>query len=218
MVQAIREGSKKDIVDEAGDLIFLVIFVAYMFEQEGFTTLREIVRGVIDKMVRRHPHVFAGAAADDPEDVIEHWRRIKGAEENIRGRQSLLDGIPRSLPALSRAQKLANRAARVGFDWTRAEEVFPKIGEELTELKHAVESGAGCEIREELGDLLFAVVNVARHLAIDSEAALHETSDKFERRFRHIESRLLSVGKSINQADLWEMDELWEEAKSRNKR
>jgi MazG family protein len=128
-----------------------------------------------------------------------------------------LDGIPRSLPALSRAQKLARRAAKVGFDWTEPQGVFAKIDEELAELKQAVTSGSPDQIREELGDLLFVVTNAARHLEVNSEAALSETSDKFERRFRHIETRLQSMGKSLDQADLAEMDELWDEAKALEK-
>lgn len=188
-----------------------------MFEQEGLTTLEEIVEAVISKMIRRHPHVFADAQVKSAEEVIEHWSKIKASEEHIRKRESLLDGIPRSLPALSRAQKIATRAARVGFDWSEPEEVYAKIDEELTELKHAVDEGSADNIHEELGDLLFVIVNAARHLKVNSETALNETSDKFERRFRHIEARLATRGLSLDQADLQEMDKLWDEAKSREK-
>ena len=210
-------GTTGEIVDELGDLLFLVVFLAYMFEQEGLTILREIIEGVVAKMIRRHPHVFGDARVKGAEEVIENWSKIKASEENIRERESLLDGIPRSLPALSRAQKLAARAARVGFDWTGPQEVFAKVDEELSELKHAVDEGSVENIHEELGDLLFVVVNAARHLKVNSEAALNETSDKFERRFRHIEARLATRGQSLDQADLQEMDELWDEAKSREK-
>jgi MazG family protein len=168
-------------------------------------------------MMRRHPHVFGDAPAETPEDVVNNWRAIKASEENIRARKSLLDGIPRSLPALSRAQKLAGRAARVGFDWTRAQEVFGKIDEELDELKEAASSGSADEIREELGDLLFVIVNCARHLNVNGEAALNETSDKFERRFRHIEQQMRLRGKALENASLGEMDELWDEAKAMEK-
>jgi MazG family protein len=217
MVHALNSGNREEIVDEAGDLIFLVVFVAYLYEQQGLTTLADIIEGVTEKMIRRHPHVFAGAPAETPEDVIDNWRTIKSAEENIRARESLLDGIPRSLPALSRAQKLATRAARVKFDWTNAKQVFEKVDEELAEFKEAVASGSPDEIREELGDLLFVVVNVARHLNVNSEAALNETSDKFERRFRYIEEHIRTRGKSLEKADLKEMDELWDEAKAEEK-
>jgi MazG family protein len=214
MVQAINQGVTGDIIDELGDLLFLVVFLAHMFEQEGLATLTEIMEGVIAKMIRRHPHVFGDAQVESAEDVIDNWVKIKSTEANIQARGSLLDGIPRSLPALSRAQKLAKRAATVGFDWTQTQEVFSKLDEELSELKQAVSTGTAEHIHEEVGDLLFVVVNLARHLRVNSEASLNETSDKFERRFRYIERSLLTRGKSIEDADLQEMDELWEEAKS----
>ncbi len=214
MVDAINRGSNSDIVDEFGDLIFLVVLVAYMFEQQGVTTLEAILNGVIEKMTRRHPHVFGDVQVSNAQDVIDNWSLIKASEENIRERQSILDGIPRSLPVLSRAQKLARRAAKVGFDWTRPEEVMHKVDEELGELKQAIASGSIEDAREELGDLLFVTANVARHLEINSEVALSDTSDKFEKRFRHIETRLREQGKSVSDARLEEMDELWEEAKS----
>jgi MazG family protein len=217
LVHALDEGNHAEIADETGDLIFLVVFVAYMFEQQGITTLPEVLNGVISKMVRRHPHVFGQVEVRDAEDVIDNWAKIKASEKNIQQRESLLDGIPRSLPALNRAQKLARRAAKAGFDWTKADEVLLKVDEELAELKQAVASGSQAEIREELGDLLFVVTNAARHLEVNSEAALNETSDKFERRFRYIESQLKSAGKSLEDADLQEMDRLWDEAKSLEK-
>ena len=217
LIEAINKGSLNDIVDEFGDLIFLVIFVAYMFEQSGVTSLAEILEGVIAKMTRRHPHVFGEVEVTGAEEVIDNWAKIKASEENIQRRESILDGIPRSLPALNRAQKLARRAAKVGFDWTRPDEVLPKVEEELNEFKQAVLSGAKAPTREELGDLLFVIVNAARHLEINSEAALNETSDKFERRFRHIESRLREKGTPLAEATLEEMDELWDEARSAEK-
>jgi tetrapyrrole methylase family protein/MazG family protein/ATP diphosphatase len=217
MVQAISHGDPHDIADEAGDLIFLVVFIAYLLEQDGGVSLSEILQGAITKMVRRHPHVFGDVTVRSAEDVVDNWAKIKASEENIKRRESFLDGIPRSLPALSRAQKLARRAARVGFDWTRPEEVLPKIDEELGELKEAIESKSRENIREELGDLLFVITNAARHLEVNSEAALNESSDKFERRFRYIEDRLKASGKSLEEASLEEMDRLWNEAKAMEK-
>jgi MazG family protein len=214
MVQAMNEGSDSEISDELGDLLFLVIFIVYMFQQEGITTLKKIIEGAVDKMTRRHPHVFGDVQADTPDQVIDNWAKIKASEENIRVRESLLDGIPKSLPALSRAQKLAKRASRLGFDWTRPEEVFAKVDEELLELKEAVASRDPEHTKEELGDLLFVVTNAARLLQINSEVALSETSDKFERRFRHIEARLKGQGRTLEEASLEEMDALWDEAKS----
>ncbi len=217
MVQALNEGDAAEIADEMGDLLFLVIFVAYMFDQQGIATLSEIVHGVADKMIRRHPHVFGDASADTPEQVMDNWYRIKASEERIRSRDSLLDGIPRSLPALNRAQKLARRASKVGFDWSAPQDVFAKVDEELAELKEAAAGESPDRIREELGDLLFVTANAARLLEVNSEAALNETSDKFERRFRHIENGLRSRGKSLEAATLEEMDELWDEAKKLEK-
>lgn len=218
MVQAIDQGAAQDIADEMGDLIFLVVFIAYLLEQDAGIRLSEILEGVIAKMVRRHPHVFGDVSVKDAEDVIDNWAKIKSSEENIRRRKSFLDGIPRSLPALSRAQKLARRAARVGFDWTHPEEVLPKIDEELEELKQAMASRSQENIREELGDLLFVITNAARHLDVNSETALNEASDKFERRFRYIEEKFKVRDKCLEDASLQEMDELWHEAKTMEKR
>jgi MazG family protein len=176
-------------------------------------SIRRILDGVVAKMERRHPHVFGDVEAKTAEDVVDNWNKIKAGEKLIRNRESILDGIPRSLPALNRAQKLARRAAKVGFDWTRPEEVFPKVEEELAELREAVASGSPQDKREELGDLLFVIVNAGRHLGINSEVALNETSDKFERRFRHIEKRLKEQGRSPEESTLEEMDNLWDEAK-----
>lgn len=213
LVQAMHNGGPNEIMDEMGDLIFLVIFVAYVLEQQGVGSLTQALDSAIAKMRRRHPHVFGETEVSNAQEVVDNWRRIKAQEENIRERESLLDGIPRSLPALSRAQKLAARAARVGFDWTRPAEVFVKIEEELNELKQALDSGCQTGTREEVGDVLFVITNAARHLNVNCEAALNEASDKFERRFRHIETGLRALGKTIEQADLREMDSLWDEAK-----
>ena len=188
-----------------------------MNQQEGVASFKEVLDGVIAKMERRHPHVFGDVKVSTAEEVVDNWTKVKASEETIRRRESILDGVPRSLPALGRAQKLARRAAKVGFDWTRPEEVFRKVDEELAEFKEAAANGSPDEIREELGDLLFVTVNAARHLEINAETALNETSDKFERRFRHIEKRLADRGRSLIEADLEEMDELWDEAKLEEK-
>jgi MazG family protein len=213
LVESINEGSSEGMIDEIGDLIFLVVFVAYMLEQEGHGSLRGVLDRVVEKMRRRHPHVFGGAPLQTPEQVVDNWSRIKASEENIRRRESILDGIPRTLPALTRAHRIAQRAATVGFDWTDAWAVFPKIEEELAELRHATRNGNPDAVREEVGDLLFVLTNVARHLGVNSEEALNETSDKFQRRFRHIEQSLHSRGKNPGEVSLEEMDRLWEEAK-----
>lgn len=213
LVQAMQSGGRNEIVDEMGDLLFLVVFIAYVFEQQGLGSLTQVLDSVTEKMRRRHPHVFGQTQVKNAQEVVDNWRKIKATEENIQRRESILDGVPRSLPALSRAQKLAARAARVGFDWTRPSEVFVKIEEELNELKQALDSGCSTGTREEIGDVLFVLVNAGRHLNVNCEAALNETSDKFERRFRYIEASLQAMGKTIEQADLNEMDSLWDQAK-----
>jgi len=217
LAQAMNEGKAAEITDELGDLLFLVVFVGYMFEQERVTTLARALNGVTEKMTRRHPHVFGDVEAATPEDVIDNWTRIKASEESIAERESILDGIPRSLPALARAQKLSRRAAKVLFDWIHADDVLAKVDEEFQEFKEAVAEGALPAIREELGDLLFVLVNAARHLGVNSEIALSECSDKFQRRFRHIENRLSAAGRSLDKVDLAEMDRLWDEAKALEK-
>lgn len=213
LVQAMNEGKPAEITDELGDLLFLVVFMGYMFEQEHVTSLADALDRVTEKMTRRHPHVFGDVQATTPEDVIDNWTKIKASEESIAGRKSILDGIPRSLPALVRAQKLSRRAAKVGFDWIHADDVLAKVDEEFQEFKEAVAEGAPPAIREELGDLLFVLVNAARHLGANSEIALNDCSDKFERRFHHIENRLSAAGRTLDEADLAEMDRLWDEAK-----
>ncbi len=213
LIEALNRGDYDDITDEMGDVLFIATFIAYMFEQQGFTSVNAVLEGVCAKMIGRHPHVFGDTHVKDAEDVIANWRKIKATEKNRQKKASLLDGIPRSLPALSRAQKLTKRAAGVGFDWTRPQDVLVKVKEELEEFMEAVEDNNSAGIREEYGDLLFVLTNVARHLDIDSETALNETSDKFEQRFRFIELRLKAQGKTLEEATLTEMDALWDEAK-----
>ncbi len=213
LVQSINDRDSDAMIDEMGDLIFLVVFVAYMLEQEGHGSLRATLDRAGEKMKRRHPHVFGDLSLQTPEQVIDNWSRIKASEETVRKRQSVLDGIPRTLPALTRAHRLAQRAATVGFDWPDAQAVFPKIEEELAEFRHAVADGDHEAVREELGDLLFVSANAARHLGVNSEDALNETSDKFQRRFRHIEETLRARGMSLEEVGLDEMDRLWDQAK-----
>jgi MazG family protein len=213
LVQALNSKDYPGMVDEAGDLLFLVIFVAFMFEQEGFTSLSRIIEGSLEKMVRRHPHVFAGESVKDADDVLANWGKIKATESSIRERESVLDGIPRTLPALARAQRLAKRAGRVGFDWSDPMDVFEKVQEEISELKEAARMGDQGKIDEEMGDILFALTNAARLFNVNAEAGLNRTSDKFEARFRFIEKELAKQGKTAEEATLEEMDAIWDRAK-----
>lgn len=194
VAEAIRRGDMADLQDELGDLLLQVVFHARMAEEQGFFTFEEVARSISDKLVRRHPHVFGEDEADDPEAVRRSWEAIKAEERAAKGepeQQSVLDGITAGLPGLIRARKLQSRAARLGFDWDEASGPLAKVREEVGELAEEMERGAGhSRLEEELGDLMFAVVNLARHLRVDPETAVQRAGDKFERRFRSLETAL----------------------------
>ncbi len=213
LVHAIFQNDFDAIVDETGDLIFLVTFVAYMLEQARISNVDNVIEGVIKKMTLRHPHVFGDVKVNNSQDVVDNWVKIKASEKRIKERKSLLDGIPRSAPALSRAQKLSSRAAKVGFDWSGPHEVMAKVYEELDELKQTMEIGDNNRIKAEFGDVLFSIVNLGRHLSVNCESSLTSSSDKFENRFHFIEDKLKSRNKSIHESTLEEMDKLWDQAK-----
>jgi MazG family protein len=188
-----------------------------MVQETGNSSVGEILARVVDKMIRRHPHVFGDVSVADDKEVIENWTKIKASEEKIKMRKSVLDGIPRSLPALNRAQKISSRASQVGFDWVDVKDMLPKIDEEIQEFKEALETEQIDHIRNELGDILFVMVNVGRKLGINSEACLNETTDKFESRFKHIEQQLAKEDKTWPQTTLDEMERYWNEAKELKK-
>jgi len=207
--------------EELGDVLFQVVFHAVLAAEEGQFTLADVARTVHDKLVARHPHVFGDVEAKTPEDVARNWEQIKKQE---KGRPGLMDAVPRSLPALMYAHKIQGKAASVGFDWDSVEGAMPKISEELAELAQAISSrgsavapdggpGQGA-VRDELGDLLFAAVNVARHLKVDPEAALRESAAKFRRRFADVESLAAQRGLELSRLGLARLDELWEEVKA----
>jgi MazG family protein len=203
--------------EELGDLYLLVTMLAWMKEQEGAFTVESALAGISNKLIRRHPHVFAGAAGGDAEKVLLQWDAIKAQEKAGRGetaRASTLDGVPVSFPALERAAKLQSKAAKVGFDWPSPEPVWGKIDEELRELGAAVQGGSPSRIEDEIGDLLFSVVNLARTLHVNAALALHRTNAKFERRFREVERRLAAGGTAPANAGLERMDALWNQVKS----
>jgi tetrapyrrole methylase family protein/MazG family protein len=198
------------LIEELGDLLYQVEFHATIAEQQGRFTMVDVVEGIHDKLVRRHPHVFGSVTADDAETVVANWDTIKHAEKN---RTSVFDGIATSQPSLSYAYHVQRKAAKVGFDWPDVGGALPKIAEETAELHEALESGDRRHIDAELGDLLFAVVNVARHLDIEPEAALRVATHKFRRRFEQVELRAAERGISLNEADLATLDALWDEVK-----
>jgi len=215
VADAIARNDLKGLADELGDLLLQVVFHARMAEERGAFDFGDVVHAITSKLIRRHPHVFDDKLNLNPEEVKSLWHKIKNKERaengNGAGVQGTLHGVPLALPALTRAEKLQTKAAAVGFDWPSVNEVKAKIDEELQELKDANNDKAAST--EELGDLLFAIANLARHLGIDPEAALRSTNQKFERRFAAIESTLKERGSSPEKSTLEEMDRLWNEAK-----
>ena len=212
---AIEEENWDGLKDELGDLLFQVVFHARMAEERGLFNFGDVVAAVTDKMVRRHPHVFGGMSGiDTAEAQVNAWETHKSRERAAKPDASLLDDVPRALPALTRALKLQKRAASVGFDWDSAPRVVEKLAEEAQEIVDAKESGAPqADIQEEIGDLLFVVANLARHLKVQPEDALRAANEKFSRRFRFIEQGLRAQGKSPHDAALEEMESLWQQAK-----
>ena len=218
VADAIERGDLGDLRDELGDLLFQVIFHAQMAKEQGAFDFADVAKAICDKMIRRHPHVFGDASARNAAEQTEAWEVIKAGERAAKGKaQSLLDDIPAGLPAMTRAVKLTRRAARVGFDWPTAAEVVDKVREELAELEVEIEAGDQDKAREELGDLLFVIANLARKLDIEPEDALRSANAKFIRRFNHIEKSLLEQGRSPETSDLAEMDGLWNAAKAIDK-
>ena len=212
VADAIERGAWDELKGELGDLLFQAVYHARMADEAGHFAFADVVRAISDKMIARHPHVFGDESRDkSAEDQTRDWERIKAAE---RGPRATLGGVAIGLPALTRAVKLQNRAARVGFDWPSTGEVIDKIAEEARELAEARDRLTEAEVFEEFGDLLFVVANLARHLKIDPETALRAANSKFTRRFAAIEAGLALRGKRPEDSDLAEMDALWNAAKA----
>lgn len=220
VVDAIDSGDPQELCEELGDLLLQVFFHCQIAAENREFTLAEVIDRLHDKLVRRHPHVFGDAPHKTSEEVLKHWEEIKAAERQMRGEEaakpakgSLLEGTPKGLPPLLEAHQLTSKAARVGFDWTHVDPIVDKFREELQELHQAADSGDREKMADEVGDLLFAVVNLARFLRVDPESALKRSNRKFTRRFRYVEDALKQRGKTLQQSSLEEMDTLWEEAK-----
>jgi tetrapyrrole methylase family protein/MazG family protein len=213
VLEALEEGTPQKLQDELGDLLFQVIFHAQLARERGDFDIYDILAGTIAKMIRRHPHVFGSAAASTPQEALQNWEEIKRQEKTATQATSVLDGVPRQLPSLLRAQRLQDKAARVGFDWPLIDQVWNKLSEELQELRASMDQANRAAIEEELGDVLFVLVNLARWLEINPDEALHNTSKKFIQRFQYIERELSRQGKTPKQSTLAEMDALWEQAK-----
>lgn len=213
VADAIEHDDMMALKDELGDLLLQVVFHARMAEEDGAFGFQDVAQAIADKMVRRHPHVFGGETERSAEAQTRKWEEIKAAERAENGADdSVLAGVALGLPGLTRAQKLQKRAARVGFDWPHVVQVFDKIEEEITEIKEEIAAGAHpdrCE--DEVGDLLFVVANLARHLGVDPEAAVRRSNGKFERRFRALE---LQLGDGLAEADLRTMEQAWQDVKA----
>jgi ATP diphosphatase len=214
VADAIERGDFDALQDELGDLLFQVVFYARMGEERGYFDFDAVATGIAEKMIRRHPHVFGSAEERAAGKVDGSWEEIKEREREAHPDDSVLAGVAKALPALKRAEKLGNRAARVGFDWPDRQGVRDKIHEELDELELAVGSREQADIDEEFGDLLFAVVNLARHLDIDAENALARANHKFERRFRAMEAEIVAQG-GFRGLSLETMERSWRAAKGR---
>jgi MazG family protein len=216
VADSIERGELDELREELGDLLFQVVFYAQMAKEQGHFDFHGIVAAISEKMLRRHPHVFGGEKIADAAEQSTAWERHKSAERRAKSAQSpsQLDGVAQALPALVRAEKLQKRASRVGFDWPSVEGVAAKVKEELAELEaERRQSSDHRRLLEEVGDLLFSCVNLARHLEVDAEAALRDSNSKFERRFRAVEAGLSGQGKSVATASLEEMDGMWDEIK-----
>jgi tetrapyrrole methylase family protein/MazG family protein/ATP diphosphatase len=222
VIDAIDSGDRAAMREELGDLLLQVVFLGELMRNEGSFGPDDIVQSIADKLVRRHPHVFGDTKVTGSEQVLQNWERIKAAEKKDRG---LLDSVPRSMPALTRAQRVGEKVERVGFDWPDARGSRAKVSEELGELDQAIAEGDAARIEEELGDVFFALVNLARHTKVDAEGALRKTIEKFQRRFSHVEARVKEVYGGFSKVGsgdgsgakfpLEVLDGYWEEAKQK---
>jgi len=212
VIEAIEKADDANLREELGDLLLHVVLHAHMAGERQAFSFEEVVGEICEKLVRRHPHVFGDAKAGNTSEVLRQWEQIKREEKGER--TSIMDGLPAALPALLLAQNVQKKAARVGFDWKEASEVFAKVDEEVSELREAVALGKNPAIEEELGDLLFTVVNLARKLHVDGEMALTLATKKFTRRFRAVEVEVIAQGRKIEDASPEEMNALWDKHKA----
>ena len=216
VVDAVESGDRDHLCEELGDLLFQIVFLSQLGKEEGAFDIGDVIRVIGEKMIRRHPHVFGDEQASDPDAVKDRWEQIK-AEEGKKPRTSVLSNVPETLPALYRAFRLGVRAAKVGFDWKDVEGVMEKVREEFGEMESAIAGGDRESASEELGDLLFSLAMLSRHLEREPEGLLRKTNAKFIRRFQWVEKSLKENGSSPEESTLEEMDRLWDEAKTLEK-
>ncbi len=215
LLDAIASGDAPHMREELGDLLLQVIFHSLIARDKGEFTLKDVIEGLSAKLVHRHPHVFGGAEASTPMEVARNWEALKKEEKGATATESILDGIPRSMCALMAARKMQSAASRVGFDWEDASGVIEKLREEIAELEDAISRQDRAGIKEEIGDLLFSVINCARLCSVDPEAALRSSMSKFRERFRLIEREAARRKKALDEMTIQEMDEIWEASKAR---
>ena len=219
--EADATGDTNHLREELGDLLLQVVFHSTIGTERGDFTIDDVAAGVTQKLILRHPHVFGDAKFERAKDVLDNWDQLKADERKASGKvekplESILDEVPVHFPALLEGLKLTKKAAKVGFDWENATQIFDKLDEETAELKSAIERGDTENIAEEIGDLLFVVQNLARHLDVEPETALKKTNRKFRHRFKFIEDEIKRKGKTLEEAGLKEMDDLWNKAKAKN--
>jgi tetrapyrrole methylase family protein/MazG family protein len=218
VLEAIDEGDPDKLREELGDVMLQVVFHARMAEEAGLFTVADVLRTIGEKLIRRHPHVFGTVEANTAQEVLFNWEQIKQTERmKATGKASALDGVPRELPALLRAHRLQEKASRVGFDWKEVGPVLQKVEEEFGELRLAMQEQNPARMEDELGDLLFSLVNLSRFIEVNPEEALRKTIARFIHRFRYIEEELAARGTSPGQASLQEMDALWDRAKAKDR-
>jgi len=219
--ESIEDGNDDELRKELGDILLHAVMHSVIAEERGAFNFNDVVQGISRKLIHRHPHVYGDAVAENPETVLQNWEQLKMKE----GRKSIFENMPRALPALQRAERVQEKASKVGFDWEHADDVLAKVEEEIGELKEAVELSRRADrspaedehVAEELGDLLFTIVNYARRLGVAPEEALQRTTHKFIRRFQHVEAQLLEQGRGFTDATLDEMERYWNEAKERDR-
>ena len=213
VLEAADTGTDENLCGELGDVLLMIVMYAQIAgEQDGFS-ISDVIARITDKLIHRHPHVFGDAEVADSDEVVANWEQLKQHEADTGPRQSVLDGIPKSLPALQQAQELQKKAARVGFDWESIEGPWRKLFEEIEELQEAADSGVDEAVAHELGDLLIAAVNLARFLDVYAEDALRVGNRRFKQRFRQVEQQAAAQGRKLSEMSLEELDELWEQAK-----
>jgi len=217
VTEAIRSGDGRALCEELGDLLLQIVFMAKIGQEKDWFSMDDVANGISEKMIRRHPHVFGETAVEDAEEVVRNWEEIKREERRETQKTSTLDGVPASLPALLKAYRMTQKAAAVGFDWERPEDIIDKLHEEVAELEAEVRAGDEVSldrIRSEMGDVLFVMANLARHLGVEPETAMQETNSKFLRRFQGIEALAEKDGRTLAEMTLGELDGLWNQVKA----